>query len=130
MSYTIPVLPRPTPRTAFQLVEGHTTATQLHEFSDRIRVGHYDGDDTRLVYVVVRTLSGDREAHYGDWIVKDPSGTLMLMSGDEFASMFAPDGDDAQTTLRSRDANSVTLRGCERHARELVASIEDGTLVP
>lgn len=125
MSYSIPVVPRSSTATAFQLVEGETTATQLREFSDRISAGHYERDERGLVYVTVRTLCGPIDARYGDWIIKDANGNLTVLSGEAFLRLYVPADEDARATLAARDVNDLRVQQAHRIAKGFVASLTD-----
>lgn len=117
MSYSIPVIPRATTATAFQLVEGETSASQIWAISPDIQVGHRDGDERDLRWVIVTTPEGPRDAHYGDWIVSDPLGHITIHSPESFAALWSPAGDDARATLRSRDVSDPRVQEAQRIAK-------------
>lgn len=123
MSYSIRVVPRSTSATAFQLVQGETTATQLREFSDHISVGHYERDERDLVWVHVHGRSGEQEARYGDWIVKDDLGHLTVLGERAFIEAYTPADDNARATLSARDMNDLRVRTAHQLAKSFAQSL-------
>lgn len=117
MSYSIPVVPRVPRATAFQLVEGETTASQIRSIDPSIRVGHADEDERDLRWVIVTTLDCVRELNYGDWIVKDDLGNITAHSPESFATLWSPAGGDARATLRARDVNDPRVQEAQRIAK-------------
>lgn len=80
MSYSIPVVPRLGTLTAFQVILGDTTATQIREFAgEAANVGVPDHDERDLRWVAVKSTRGWLDIASGDWIVKDDAGFLGLL---------------------------------------------------
>ena len=126
MSYSIPVVPRAASATAYQVIEGATTASQLRDIDDRIDVGHLDGDERDLRWILVPTRGGVLEVHFGDWIVKDDLGVLCVVNAEEFAARFIPANEHARATLRARDVNDPRVQEAQRIAKAFSESLRAG----
>jgi len=127
MSYSIPVVPRSTQASAFQLVLGETTATQIREFAGAAaNVGVSDRDERDLRWVAVKAERGWTEMASGDWIVKDERGVLDVVTGEAFHSLYAGANDEARSTLRVRDINDPRVEADKRLAANFSASLSEG----
>lgn len=123
MSYSIPVVPRPTTSTAFQVVKGQTTASQIRAFDGRIDVGHLDGDDRDIRWILIPSRDGVLMVNFGDWIVKGPHGLLDVVDAEQFAARYVPADDEARATLAARDVNDPRVQEAQRFAKAFSDSL-------
>lgn len=124
MSYSIPVIPRSTSATAFQVVLGETSAEQIREFvGDAANVGTPESDSRDLRWIYITTDAGTLEVNEGDWIIRSDAGGLTVLDGVAFAKLYAPATDSARATLRVRDINDPQVQQHSRIAKSFTASL-------
>ena len=124
MSYSIPVIPRSTQASAFQLVIGETTASQIRDFvGSSVDVGAAMGDDRDIRWITVQTVNGLEQAQSGDWIVISENGVIELVQGDAFHQLYRPATETARDTLRARDITDPRVQEAHLIAKNFAKTL-------
>lgn len=97
---------------AFQLDRGLTTATQLWEFCGTGNIIAMIRNDDERDIPILAVLDGGtwQDVADGDWIVKQPDGSLSLLYPHDFARHYRP---ATEEDARSRNAMDPTLPGAD-----------------
>jgi len=121
----INVTPRASQWTALYLFEG-ITVDAIRQFDDRIDVGHREGSQTALAWILVPTAGGDTAAHYEEWLVRDDLGDLRVLGGEDFRRLFAPADAAAAAEFRDRLPLSASEEAQLRLVTSLAESLRNG----